>query len=160
RGSRVRGARGARGARAGRRADPRARMRAAAGDAGRERARARPGRARVRPLLGERLAPSSELAVTVRDPAARVRRPAQRHLAVGDGDVRMVVLRLSEFGDPGHERDRVREGTELERPLERSVDLAPLAHSGDYRSRRRKDASPKDTNTRFPALDERKARTP
>src|SRR5438552_3905328 len=87
-----------------------------------------------------------ELAVAVRDPAGGVRRPAQGDLPVGDGDVRVVVLRIRELGDAVHERDRLRERRQLEGPLERPVDLTPLVHRGQYRARRGKDPAPEDTN--------------
>lgn len=48
-----------------------------------------------------------------------------------DRDVGVVVLCLGELGHPVHERDRLREGRELEGPLEGSLDLTPIHWSHD-----------------------------
>lgn len=66
-----------------------------------------------------------ELAVAVGDPARGVRRPADRHPAVADRDVGMMVLGLREIGEPVDESDGVAELREVDRSLERPVALGP-----------------------------------
>jgi len=46
----------------------------------------------------------------------------------------VVVLPLREIAHAIHERERVREASELERPLERVPDLAPAFRNGHGRS--------------------------
>src|SRR5438132_1717616 len=70
------------------------------------------------------------LAVFLRDPALRMRRPANGHAAVPDVDVGMVVRALREVAEPHHEIDRLAEGRELELPHERVVLLLPVGHRG------------------------------
>jgi archaetidylinositol phosphate synthase len=88
----------------------------------------------------------SELAIAVGDAARRVRPPTQRDLLVVDRDVRMVVLGFRKLADAVHERERFREGRELERALERPVDLAPAfdAHDGSIYDRCPMPASTED----------------
>lgn len=66
-----------------------------------------------------------ELAVAVGDPARGVRGPADRHPAVADRDVGMMVLGLREIGEPVDEADGVAELREVDRSLERPVALGP-----------------------------------
>lgn len=92
------------------------------------------------PVLRQLVAEPSEFVVALADSSRGVRRPPKRHLAVGDRDVRVVVLRLGELGDPVHERDRLAEGREFVRSLERSVDFLPVVHDrsiavGEVRTR-------------------------
>lgn len=72
----------------------------------------------------------SEVAVSIRYSAGRVRPPAKRHAVVVDRDVGVVVLRLGKLAHSVHERECGDEVSELERPLERVVDLAPIR--GDH----------------------------
>ena len=67
-----------------------------------------------------------ELDITIGDAARGVCPPAKRHLAVVDADIGMVILRFGELTHAVHERERLGEVSELERPLERSVDLVPV----------------------------------
>jgi archaetidylinositol phosphate synthase len=86
---------------------------------------------------------AGELAVPVGDPISGVRRPADGHALVADGDVGMMVLGLGEVGEAVHERDRVAEARERELALERAAVVAPAVdvHGGEYgvfeRSRKR-----------------------
>ena len=57
-----------------------------------------------------------------------------------DRDVGVVVLRLCQLADAVHERERLDEAPELERPLESAVDLAPplRGHGGSIYDRRQR----------------------
>src|SRR5581483_2245360 len=66
-----------------------------------------------------------ELAVALRDAARRMRPPVERHAAIADVDVGMMILRLGELGDAADERDRVPEARELELAHEGIVERGP-----------------------------------
>jgi hypothetical protein len=72
------------------------------------------------------------LPVAVGDPARGVGRPADGDALEADRDVRVVVGGLGGLREPVHERDRCREAVEHELPLERAVDLRPVAHARQY----------------------------
>jgi RNA polymerase sigma-70 factor, ECF subfamily len=83
-------------------------------------------------LRGKRGRPLGQLAVLVGDPTGRMRRPADRHTAEADVDVRVMVLAFREVGEPVDELDRVTERGELELPHERVVLLLPIRHCAKY----------------------------
>ena len=96
-------------------------------------------------LLLQPVAAQCERAIAIGDPSGGVRRPPKRHLAVRDSDVGVVVFGLSETRDTVHERDCVAERAELERSLERTLDLVPVVHD-------RSIAAPVRTGGREPPL--------
>jgi RNA polymerase sigma-70 factor (ECF subfamily) len=71
-----------------------------------------------------------------------MRRPAHRHAAVPDVDVRVVVLALREGCELIDELDRSRKRRQLELPDERVVLLSPLGHAAEYDRRGTRRARP------------------